>query len=278
MTVTPQHVREALVQLGLEGQDVEVHSSLRAFGHLAGGPLGVIEPLLDVCSTVLMPAFHSLGRCNPPPDDRPDLNGWDYDSHPVDETDLVPFDPAAFGVDSPITVQEMGIIPATLLKQPGACRSVHPSVSWVAKGPDAPFYTHDHPADDPNIIMRRLYERRGYALLLGVTLTRCTSVHLAEELAGARTLIRWSRGADGAVRRFRESGCSGGFDNLAPHVAEHLRSARIGPCQVRCYPLAEMVPAAVEALKANPQLVICGRQGTCRCKDVAAGGPRDVRC
>jgi hypothetical protein len=131
----------------------------------------------------------------------------------------------------------------------------------------------DHPADDPNVIMKRLYANKGYALLFGVTLNRCTSVHLAEELAGAKTLIRWARYKDGTIRRYRVSGCSAGFDNLAPFVQSHLRETRIGDCRVVCYPLAEMIPAAVLALKANRSLVVCGRAGVCRCKDTAAGGP-----
>ncbi|MFH1378007.1 MAG: AAC(3) family N-acetyltransferase [Planctomycetota bacterium] len=274
MTVTSANIRSALIKLGIEGRDVEVHSSFKSFGGVSDGPLGVIRPLLDVCSTVLMPAFHSVGRCKPPLNDRPLLNGIDY-TQPLADDDPVPFDPDSFSVHSPVTVEEMGVIPALFLNQPGAVRSVHPAVSWVANGPNASHYMKDHPADDPNIIAKRLYANSGFALLFGVALNRCTSVHLAEELAGAKALIRWARYKDGTIHRYRVSGCSAGFDNLAPFVKPHLRETQIGNCRVACYPLADMIPAAVSALRANRSLVVCGRAGVCRCKDTAAGGPVD---
>jgi hypothetical protein len=53
-----------------------------------------------------MPTFHSVGRCKPPLNDRPALNGIDYRQPPA-EDDPLTFDPDSFSVESPVTVEEM---------------------------------------------------------------------------------------------------------------------------------------------------------------------------
>ncbi|MEW6755444.1 MAG: AAC(3) family N-acetyltransferase, partial [Candidatus Latescibacterota bacterium] len=117
-----------------------------------------------------------------------------------------------------------------------------------------------------------LAARRGYVLLLGVGLSACTAVHLGEELAGRRPFIRWVLYTDGTVRRVREYGCSDAFGRLAPCVEALAQRCTIGACRVACYRMAPFVATLSEAIRATPEITLCGR-ADCRCVASAGGGP-----
>ena len=78
MPVTRADVDAAIRDLGLGGRAVCVHSSLRSFGTLEGGPDTLIDAFLDAGSTLLVPS-HSWGfASNHQAGMRPARNGWDY--------------------------------------------------------------------------------------------------------------------------------------------------------------------------------------------------------
>lgn len=263
-----------LRRLDLEGQDVAVHSSLRSFGKVDGGAQAIIRALCEVCSTVLMPAFCEIGRTNPPPEDRPPCNGWNYEEYQINTSNLIPFDPYTFGPTSGLNSEEMGRIPTEFLLCPDTLRSAHPSVSWSARGPLASWYVADHALNDPNAPLKKLRERQGYVLLLGVGLEACTALHLAEECAGRQAFIRWIQYADGRIRRVREYGCSDGFPNLLPLVGQLAKQISIGSCQAASYPIDALVKTGCQSILAQPTLTLCRRKGPCRCQDAVRGGPR----
>ena len=273
MNVDRPSIEEGLRKLGLSGCDVEVHSSLSSFGNVIGGPKTVIRALLQVCGTVLMPSFCEIGRTNPPSDDRPPQNGWDYDSHSVDTFCMTPFDASEFDQSSKINVSEMGRIADKFLRFPGTVRSKHPSVSWSANGPRSQWYVSDHAVDDPNLPLRRLVDQKGSILLLGVGLNRCTAIHVAEEHAGRRSFIRWVLHADGVVRRVREYGCSEGFISLEPHLKNLERRINLGNCSAVCYPADLLVESLTPVIESDPSITLCHRGEQCRCHDAARGGP-----
>jgi len=275
MSVNEVAIRAGLCELGLKDKDVAVHSSLKSFGDVTGGAYTVIRALLDVCGTVLMPTFCEIGRTNPPLEDRPLQNGWDYQGYRIDTTDTSPFDPDTFDETSELNVGEMGRIPAEFLKADGTVRSKHPSVSWAANGPLAEWYVSGHGADDPNLPLKRLQQAQGHVLLLGVGLEACTAIHLAEEIAGRRAFIRWIRYADGTIRRVREYGCSYGFPKLEPFVGALASRVSIGKCRAVAHSVKRLVDAVVRAIAAQPELTLCGRKGICRCQDSVKGGPID---
>jgi aminoglycoside 3-N-acetyltransferase len=273
MNVNAESIQVGLRQLGLQGRDVAVHSSLKSFGHVIGGARTVVRALLEVCGTVLMPTFCEIGRTNPPPEDRPAQNGWDYAGYHIDTTDITPFDPSTFDETSELNVSEMGCIPEEFLRTDGTGRSKHPSVSWAANGPLAAWYVSEHSADDPNLPLKRLLERQVHVLLLGVGLEACTPVHLAEETAGRRPFIRWVLYADGTTRRVREYGCSDAFPSLASHVESVANRAVIGQCQAVSYPIEQLVDVLARLITAHPEMTLCGRTEPCRCQDSVKGGP-----
>ena len=274
MTVDAQAIRTGLEELGLAGRDVAVHASLSSFGHVLGGAETVVGALLDVCATVVVPTFCEIGRCNAPPGDRPRQNACNYRGQRSATEPEVLFDPATFDRTSAFDMDEMGQIPGALLGLADTRRSGHPSVSWAANGPMARHYAADHSPDDPNLPLQRLAEAGGHILLLGVDLTECTAVHLAEERIGRRPFIRWVMYTDREIRRVREYGCSDGFAKLAPHVETLATRATIGRCHAVSYPLAPFVEAVAQAIRSHPEITLCGRDG-CRCQASMRGGPID---
>ena len=272
--VTEAQIKTALHDLSVGDAPVAVHSSLSSFGCIAGGAGTIVAALLDVCSTVLMPAYSSIGRTRPPDHDRPRQNGTDYRFYnQLAHAQITPFDPMLFGVDSPIN-QDMSIIPKTLLAVPGTIRSAHPSVSWAAHGKDAQWYVEPHPPHDPLLPLKKLIAADGYVLLLGVSLAACAALHLAEEYAGRCPFIRWVLYADGSVRRVREYRCSAGFPCLAPLLDGLARRACIGSCEAVVYPAPALVERSAVIMRDTPTITCCRDGLGCeRCMDAVKGGP-----
>lgn len=270
--VSETQIKTGLTELGLAGKAVGVHSSLASFGYVKGGAETVVCALLNVCDMVLVPTFSELGRISPPENDRPKQNGWDYENYHTSPDNVTPFDPDTFGNDSEID-RDMGVIPRTMLKAPGTIRSKHPSVSWAANGIDAASYVQPHPNDDPNRPLKKLIEADGYVLMLGVPLSECTALHLAEEVVGRRPFIRWTLYSDGVIRRMREYGCSYGFPNLEPYLEPFANRVKIGRCNAVAYPIRELVYTGAEIMRRSPEITLCSNGEGCRCHDAAKGGP-----
>jgi aminoglycoside 3-N-acetyltransferase len=153
-----------LIDLGVEpGRDLILHSSLRKVGHVEGGAPTLIAALQNVLgpdATLLMPTY-------------PLAKG--AVEHMQDPT---PFDVAR----DPST---MGRITNTLMAQPGALRSAHPTHSVTALGPDAVAYTADHHKTPtpcgPGSPFWRLSEKGGQILCIGIGIGKVTSHHVIED-------------------------------------------------------------------------------------------------
>jgi aminoglycoside 3-N-acetyltransferase len=169
-----------LDRLGLKaGETVIVHSSLSALGWIAGGPVAVIQALLDILGprgTLVMPA-HSANLTDPA--------NWRAPPVPADWVDVIrasmpPYDPRLTPTGN------MGQIAELFRTWPGVERSAHPNCSFAALGPQALRILSDHALDSPlgeRSPLARLYDLDAKVLLLGVGFDRCTILHLAEERA-----------------------------------------------------------------------------------------------
>lgn len=170
---TPEVTRDMIVdglrELGLEaGDGVNVHSSLKSFGHVVGGARAVCEALMDVVTeegTLMMPSFNHGAIMKE--------GGAGY------------FDP----LETPTT---NGAIPDAFWRMPGVYRSLNPTHSFAAWGRNAKRYTgHHHQvltmgAGSPLDLLRR---DGGYGLFLGVTGYRANTFHhVVEVMLGARCL------------------------------------------------------------------------------------------
>ncbi|GCE23750.1 aminoglycoside N(3)-acetyltransferase [Dictyobacter kobayashii] len=172
---------ESLVQdlrrLGLQaGMTVIVHSSLRSLGWVCGGPVAVVEALMDVVTergTLVMPTqtgnYSDPANWQNPPVPQP---WWDiiYEAMPAFRPEVTP----SYG---------MGVVVETFRTHPGVVRSNHPQVSFAAWGKHAREITANHSLEyglGEQSPLARMYELAGWTLLLGVGYDRNTSFHLAE--------------------------------------------------------------------------------------------------
>jgi aminoglycoside 3-N-acetyltransferase len=195
---TRQNLAQALRRCGVEpGMTLLVHSSLSALGWVNGGPVAVIQALLDVLGrdgTLVVPT-HSGNYSDPSHWGNPPVpqEWWE----PIRDT-MPAFDPRI------TPTWGMGVIPETFRRWPGVLRSYHPSVSFAALGPRAKFITDNHELEyglGEGSPLARIYELGGWVLLLGVGYDTNTSFHLAEyrapqlepETLGAPILVNGRR-------------------------------------------------------------------------------------
>jgi len=147
-----------------EGDVLLVHSSLSSLGHVEGGPETVIDALLEAVGptgTVLMPAYPVVG----------DWLAYAR-SDPL-------FDPHQ-------APSSMGKITDVFWRCPGTRRSLHPTHSVAAYGPQAEYLVRDHEkspspcgATSP---FRKVVELDGRILHLGSPFCNTTSLHVVEDI------------------------------------------------------------------------------------------------
>jgi len=158
------------------GLVVIMHSSLSAIGWTVGGPVAVINALMQVLTskgTLVMPTFSS---------DNTDPSDWENPPVPDSWWDIIrnempPYDPEI------TPTRGIGIIAETFRKWPNVIRSNHPTSSFAAWGNHAKYITQNHELiadlgeDSP---LARIYELDGKILLIGVSHENNSSLHLAE--------------------------------------------------------------------------------------------------
>lgn len=163
--------RQVLVNdlMGLKvpsGSIVLVHTSLKALGFVEGGAAAVVDALIDAFvkennGTVMLPAFS--------------IDGTMYSSLKSGRV-----------FDVKTTTSNLGAIPETFRQCASARRSVHPTHSFAAVGPDAEWLVKDHHLCGSSFgrgsPMARMMERDGYILGMGTNLGTVTFYHCLEEI------------------------------------------------------------------------------------------------
>ena len=274
VTVDANDIAAAVERLGLTERALCIHVSLRSFGGLDGGPATLVDALLSQSCTVLAATMAGqLFGIPAPRDDRPPRNGRDYEEKDrlaaaepwPGESDL--YDATRTEADA-----WLGATSAHVAAHPQRARAAS-SGAFSAVGPIAGQLIEADEKRDQFGPLRALVERDGWIVLMGVSLTSMTLLHLAEVEAGRNPFVYWLRGRDGAPVRSLGGGCSNGFDAFAPVLAPIERTTIVGASRWRAFPAREVVRLAAAAIRDDPAITHCGDDTCLECRDAVAGGP-----
>jgi aminoglycoside 3-N-acetyltransferase len=243
-----------LAGLGLSTGDVVlVHSSMRAIGWVPGGPVAVVQALLDVLGqegTLVVPAQTGANS---------DPEHWSRPPVPVAWWQTIRDHMPAF--DPAITPSRgIGAVAESVRTWPGAARSDHPQTSFAALGARAAELMARHDLTSQlgeGSPLGALEEAGARVLLLGVGFDVCTAFHLAEYRVpsprteyGAAVLApggrEWITYTDVAVDS-EDFGVLG----AAYEPTATLARGRVGGADARLFPLPEAVSFATTWLRDN---------------------------
>lgn len=263
-SVSTGGIADGLRQLGLSrSSSVIVHASLRSFGHAIGGAEAVCRALVEVCGTVMvLAATWDTGVPAPPGLVRP--NNAFYNAETWERFDDLLARAVPFSADLPIS-RWIGRIPEALRQHPTHVRSTHPMLSFAALGRHARELVDGQRLDWPLGPIEVLADLDGDVLLLGVTHTSNTTIHLAEQHLGRSRFHRYAKAAPGVWMELPNvSGESHRFDEIEPELAPVTREVRIGDCQARRIPVRDVLAVTTRLVTADPAALLC-EDPDCRC-------------
>ncbi len=258
MSVNPiklsrQKVKDTLVREGLKTGDILlVHSSLRSVGPISGGADALIDGLLDTVGSdgiLAMPAFNYT-RPLPTP----------Y-------------------FDTMATPSRAGALTEVYRKRSQSIRSLHPTHSVIAQGKRAVEFLSGHEkclAFGVGSPLDRLAQAGGWVLLLGVTQTANSCIHVGESHAGVRK-FHWQDGPSPVAKLLTPDGrivehpidcsssCSAAFNYLEYPLRRKgmLVDLNLGDATCLLMRGKDVIATVIEVVQERADALLC-RSETCR--------------
>jgi aminoglycoside 3-N-acetyltransferase len=263
--VTEGLIAEGLRELGFNPSSVViVHSSLRSFGYVEGGALAVCRALFAVCGTILVPAgTWDLTHLPAPPGlVRPDnailtASTWE-------EFDSALARALPFSQKLPID-RGLGTIAETMRQSFPHHRSPHPLLSYLVVGRHAKALCNAQRLDWPLGPFEAAEALSGEVLLLGVSHTSNTTIHLAEQRLGRSRFFRYAKADEGVWLELPNiPGESHRFDRIESALVAVTREVKIGSCRARRIAISDIVAVTDSLIRLDPAALLC-EDSACRC-------------
>jgi aminoglycoside 3-N-acetyltransferase len=168
---------------------------------------------------------------------------------------------------------QMGITAELFRQQAGVVRSTHPGASFAAAGPRAREICAPQPLSPPHgpdSPVGRVHELGGQVLLLGVTHSESTTLHLAEAIARVPYSVshpclveidgHWQR-----IPIAETDHCCRRFDLADGWLRERglLREGKVGHADARLMASRDLVEVAVAELAQDPLCFLCPSEDGC---------------
>ena len=221
-----------------------VHSSVKSIGWIDGGPVSVIDALVDVVGPeggIMLPLFTT---------------------------------PKGRMIDLAVTVSYLGLLPETFRNYPGVVRSAHPTHSVGILGPGAQEIAEAHRRTSyigPGSPWDHLARKNGWVLHIGTRWNTSSILHLAEMLAEVPYVHvpypDWEKGVyarhtDGSVLYDVERyvpGDSQGFLLVQQEMERRgmLRLGKVGQADSVLARAAQMLEVGTEMMRIEPERFLC---------------------
>lgn len=189
MLITKEKIIKDIQQLGVKpGDTLMVHSSLKSIGWVCGNEQTVVDAILETVTTngTVIMSTQTTGNSEP--------SNWQAPPVPKEWWEEIRTHMPAFSPERTPSVG-MGKIAECFRTYPDVKRSNHPMYSVAAWGKHADEIVSNHTIHvglGDGSPLKKLYNRKGKILLLGVAYDSCTALHLAEHRSGVRGQVEQS--------------------------------------------------------------------------------------
>ncbi|GAA2759469.1 AAC(3) family N-acetyltransferase [Actinopolymorpha rutila] len=144
-------------------------------------------------------------------------------------------------------------------------RGAHPFLSFLSVGTHARRLTAAQRLDWPLGPIQELADLDGHVLLLGVSHTSNTTIHVAEQQLGRSLFYRYEKAAPGVWMELPNiPGDSDSFDGIEAELAPVTAETLIGRCRGRLVAVRDVLASATRLIQSDPAALLCEKED-CRC-------------
>ena len=243
-------IKDGLFRLGVEPRDtLFVHSSLSSLGEVNGGAQTVIDAFLDIIGdkgNLVLPTF----------------------TYSFSDGRTIPYHPKR-------TASRVGLITECFRFKKGVMRSIHPTHSVAAYGPQAAKIISEHqPTDSPcgrKSPFGKLLELRAKVIFLGGCLKSNTTLHAVEDWVNIPYTVKRIGEAlmfddEGSIKKISFPKMPDGHRNFYMDRSKIVRAfdkegviaeTQIGNSYTQMIPIRSIIQVTLERLSKEPDILLC---------------------